>query len=113
MINDFIAKIKAHWEMYPVQMVGAGLLLIAFMCGMLHLTWPAWGFLAAVGVIDLYLIFIIKTKTVSWVIQKLTGRKVGMVILFSLIPLVWWRCGEYAALFFLFGILDVHFFGEE
>jgi len=117
MINEIIEKIKAwfgyNWKTYPLQIVGLGLLLIAFACGLLHFTWPAWGFLAAVGVIDLYLIFIVKTKTVSWVIQRLTGRIIDMIILFVLIPIVWWRCGEYAALFLMFGYLIYHFFGEE
>ena len=112
MINEIIEKIKAHWEMYPVQMVGAGLLVIAFACGLIRWIWPAWGCLVAAGLIDLYLL-LIKAKTISRWVQKLTPKLADIIIMLTLVVVVWWLMGEAVALFFLFGLLNAHLFGVE
>jgi len=59
-MSNFLDEIRQEWRQYQWQLIGAGLLLLALISGWLsarnHLfVWLGFGFLNAVGIIDIWL----------------------------------------------------------
>ena len=103
-------RIKLAWQDAKLQMIGAVLLAAAFVCAIWGLVLPAWIMLAAVGVIDLWIIYIEKSTTVSRWIRGFTGHAIDNLIMLGLVAACWWLKGETAALWFLLGLLNCHLF---
>lgn len=112
-MNSIIEKIKQQWDKYKVQMIGAVLLVIAFVLAVLNKAVEAWIVLVSVGILDLCLIYIWKDITISRWIRGLTGSKVDTVIMLGLVALCWWLKGEAIALWFLLGLLNNHLFEKD
>jgi len=105
-----LQQLKSEWNINRLQMVGAVLLVLAFMLAFINLVWLTWGILAAVGCIDLYLITIVKQITITKWIRIQFPKPVDTILIFALIVLVWWLKSEVTALWFVFGLLNSHFF---
>jgi len=117
-IKDFF---KSQWQLYTVQIVGAGLLIPAFALaviaarsGNINLAYTAWIVLAVIGILDLYIIREAKQKDIQTVtitrwIRNLLPKKADNVIMFGFIGVVWWLAGPLYALFYMHGFLNDHF----
>jgi len=117
-IIDFV---KNQWQLYPVQIVGAGLLIPAFALaviaarsGNVNFAYTAWAVLAVIGGLDLYIICEAKRKDIQTItitrwVRNLLPKRIDNVVMFSFIGLVWWLAGPLYALFYVHGFLNDHF----
>ena len=112
---------KEQWWLYPVQVMGAGFLLPAFViaviaarCNSEGLSYLGWSVLAVVGILDIYIIRKakragIKTVTVTRWLRDLLPKKADNVVMFGFIALVWGLAGPVYALWYMHGFLNDHF----
>ncbi len=117
-ITDFV---KNQLRVWPFQIIGAGLLLPAFVLAVvaarrenMNIAYAAWAVLTVIGVLDLYIIRDARKKNIQvftitqWVRESLPKR-VDYVVMFGFIALVWWLAGPLYALFYMHGFLNDHF----
>ena len=117
-IKDFILT---QWQLYPFQIIGAILLLPAFVISVfaartesIKLAYIAWSILTVVGALDIYIIrqarkIHIKVITITRWVRNLLPKKADIIIMFGFISLVWWLTGPLYALFYMHGFLNDHF----
>jgi len=108
-----LQQAKLEWSIHKFQIVGAVILLFAFFLAFVNAIWVTWGLLAVVGLIDLYLIWYLKQMTITKWIRLQFPKYVDTIIIFALIVLVWRLKSEVTALWFVFGLLNSHFFEEQ
>ena len=117
-IIDFIER---NWQLYPLQIIGAVLLVPAFVISVIaargnsmKFAYAAWTILTLIGVLDWYIIWQtkrqgIQTVTITRWVRNLLSKKWDNVIMFAFISLVWWLTGPLYALFYMHGFLNDHF----
>ena len=117
-ITDFV---KNQLRVYPFQIIGAGLLLPAFVLaviaarrGDINIAYAAWAVLTVIGVLDLYIIRdarkkYIRVVTITRWVRNLLPKKTDLIVMFGFITLVWWLTGPLYALFYMHGFLNDHF----
>ena len=108
-----IDRIKEEIRKHSFQIVGTVLLVIAFVLAFQNYIIGAWAILLLVGILDLIIIRVYKDITISRWIRGLTGPRLDNVIMFGLVILCFWLKGEVIALWFLFGLLNCHFFERD
>ena len=119
--NQIVNWIKNQWKVYPLQIIGAGLLIPAFIIAVIAArtnsdlyAYLSWGLLAIILLIDVNLKWQAKwsgtkaTMVTRW-IRELLPKRVDNVIMIAFIPLVWWLTGPLFALFYMHGFLNDHF----
>lgn len=104
---------KFNWDKYQFQIIGALLLVIAFVSAIVTDNWLPWIPLVAVGGIDLYIIYVLKQRTITKWIRSLTKKHWDRIIMFGLIGVCWWLKGEVVALWFALGLINNHLFEKE
>ncbi len=93
-----------------MQELGSLLLVLAFIAALEHCICGAAVLLSLVGVIDLYLIFVAKEKTVSYFIRSLFPPYVDYVVMVLIAGIVFMLCNWEINVWFVLGILSNHFF---
>jgi hypothetical protein len=104
-IEKFFSNIKNN-----LQLTGALLMVFVFISAIMGWTFLGWGTAIIVGLIDLYLIYILKAERITQWIRGLTGHTIDNIILIGLIVLVWALKGPDIALWFFLGSMNTHFF---
>jgi len=114
---------KKHFDFdrFKWQIIGAGLNIPAFLLAIIaarlnnkDVAYWAWGFLTAIGIIDLYIIRKAKLReekavTITRWIRDLLPKKIDNPLMFGFISLVWWLTGPLYALFYMHGFLNDHY----
>lgn len=107
------------------QKIGAGLLIPAFIVAVIaarmvsiSVAYAGWAILAAVGIIDWYIIAEAKREgaravTVTRYVRDLLPKRWDNIVMFAFIALVWWLTGPLYALFYVHGFLNDHFNEER
>ena len=108
--NEIKDTVKKTWGAHAVRVIGAFALIAAFVWALVGVVSFAWITLIIVGLIDLYLIYIVKEITISRWIRQLCGHRMDNVIMIGLCVAVWFWKGETLALWFVLGLLNNHFF---
>jgi len=111
-----------NWKKYMLQILGAGLLIPAFIIAVIAARagseklalWLGWGCLTPVGIIDLYIKYRAKKEgqkavmITRWV-RDFLPKRIDTIIMFGFISIVWWLTGPLFALFYMHGFLNDHF----
>jgi hypothetical protein len=98
---------------FVCQIVGTILLVAAFILAIFDRVYPAIVVLAAVGLLDCWLVFIRQEMSISAFIRGLAPWRIDQFILVGLIPLCWWLAGSKVVLWFTLGLLNAHLFNIE
>lgn len=106
-------KLITMWNLYNIQIIGALLMIVAFILALFNNAWGGWIILAIIGAIDIYLIYWREDWTVTKWIRNLTGHRIDNIIMIGLIILCWALKGELIALWFTLGLLNNHFFERQ
>ena len=118
-------KVKAfcwqEWYVRPVQVIGAGLLIPAFVLAVvaarmssIGMAYGSWAILALVGGLDLYILHLAKELdlepvTITRWIRNLMPKHVDNMVMIGFIVLLWWLAGPLYSLFYMHGFLNDHF----
>lgn len=93
-----------------IQRVGAVLLVTAFVAALMHYMPVALTVLIVTGIIDIWLIYIVGDKSISYYIRSLLPRFVDYMIMFGTVGVVILMQGWFTAIWFVLGLLSSHFF---
>jgi len=122
MIKKLWSRCQLEWDVHPLQVVGAIVLIPAFIIAVMaaradsvKLAYMSWALLALVGAIDLYIIRLARilrigtVVTVTRWIRALLPEGADNIVMIGFIVLVWWLTGPLFALFYMHGFLNDHF----
>ena len=98
-----------------LQIAGTAGIVLSFILLLLGRAAETWSALIIVGLIELALIYLYKSKITSFV-RNLYPKKIDTIVMLGLVPVVWILAnnfgpvpGEYAAAYYLLGMLNSHF----
>lgn len=132
MIKRIKEWFKGQWQMYPLQIVGALLLVPAYLFAVVaqragvdtgFFNWDferftvmdwAYACLTAVGLLDVWIIYQgrkqnVKTKVITNWVRSLLPKKLDLVVMFGFISLTWALVGPMPCLWYIHGFLNDHF----
>jgi len=125
-MKNLLTWLKEQLKQYPIQVVGSACMLPAFILMIMAaymykvsgylsylICYVAWLTYAAVGVVDLYLLWKakidgVKAVTITKWWRALLPKYLDNIVMIGFIVLVWVLVGPLFALFYLAGFLNNH-----